>query len=163
MQLRSFHNKSYLIRTGFSAKLKPMLEPFPSLLTIPIQCASGYLSQIRYSRYFEHGRIAYFDQVLKPYLTEERFNMFLSGRGIGPVLKSYNVNYKGRAEYGDTLIVANTIQNIKRDRWDHYTLLISENQEKVVGECTGTIVTYDHDRKCKADIPVDIQEAYANL
>ena len=44
-------------------------------------------------RYFESGRIAYFDQIVGPHLTDKAYDDFINGKGVGVILKSASVRY----------------------------------------------------------------------
>ncbi|KAJ3205863.1 hypothetical protein HDU82_004922 [Entophlyctis luteolus] len=65
----------------------------------------GHLNNVHYMRYFESGRMAYFEQVLSKFLTEDEARGFINAaaeKKIGAIVKSIALNYRKVVDYPDT-------------------------------------------------------------
>jgi acyl-CoA thioester hydrolase len=149
------------IRALLSPKIQSLIRAYPSVVTCKLKWGEmdmfGHLNNVYHARYFEVGRVTYYEQILEPHL-KGRFS-FLSPNGIGPILKDVYIKYKFPIEYPDTLVIANKISDIKNDRWTHNTLMLSVRHENIIAECSGVIVCYDHFLKKKAMIPKELLDA----
>jgi acyl-CoA thioester hydrolase len=149
------------IRMQLSQRIQSLIRNYPSATTCKVKWGEmdmvGHLNNVYHCRYFEVGRVSYYEQVLEPQL-KGKFS-FLEPHGVGPILKNVNINYRLPVEYPDTLVIASRIGDIKPDRWTHYTLLVSVKHESVIAECSGVVVCYDHSLKKKTEIPQELLEA----
>ncbi|CAM6054817.1 unnamed protein product [Sphagnum tenellum] len=127
------------------------------------RCQSfGHLNNVAYMRYFESGRMAYFDQILKPHLTREEYHDFIAARGIGPIVKTVTMKYRAPCVYPDTVTVGVRIdpKSVKADRFVQTAIIVSHAQKRVIAEAECHVVTYDYVEKQKADLPEEILEAW---
>ncbi|KAJ3022461.1 hypothetical protein HKX48_006139 [Thoreauomyces humboldtii] len=143
-----------------------LVEKYPSLVSVPVhwgeQDTFGHLNNVAYLRYFETGRIAYFEQILRPNLTRQAYNSFILARGIGPIVKSINVTYKAPVRYPDILTVATRIDpsSVKKGGFVQSAIIVSHSQERVVATADCVVVTFDYSEQAKADIPEEVIKAW---
>ncbi|KAI8850440.1 HotDog domain-containing protein [Chytridium lagenaria] len=116
-------------------------------------------------RYFESGRIAYFDQVVGRHLSQSNYDGFIKGKKVGPILKSASIKYLAPVEYPDTLTVGVRVgrETIGRDRFTQLFKAVSHKLGRVVAEGEAVIVTYDYENKKKADIPKAVLDAISKV
>ncbi|KAJ3412683.1 hypothetical protein HDV05_000374 [Chytridiales sp. JEL 0842] len=113
-------------------------------------------------RYFESGRIAYFDQIVGAHLTKEAYTNFIKGIKVGPILKSASIKYIAPVVYPDTLSIGCKvdINTVGKDRFNQSFRIVSHKLGRTVAEGHATIVTYDYEANRKADIPAEVLEAF---
>ena len=106
--------------------------------------------------------MTYFNHILKPYLSEKVFREFITGTGVGPILKSLSISYKSPVWYPDSVIIGTRVipESIQRDRFTQEFVVVSQAQEKVVAQGNAVGVTYDYRKLSKVDIPKEILDAY---
>ncbi|KAI8824384.1 HotDog domain-containing protein [Fimicolochytrium jonesii] len=154
------------IREALPPKVADLVEDYPSLTTLPVQWGEqdpfGHLNNVIYLRYFESGRIAYFDQIIKPGLTQRAYNSFIQARGVGPIVKTVSCKYKSPVRYPDTITVGVRIprETLEKDRFVQEAVLVSHAQGRVVATAECQVVTYDYGELRKADIPPEVIKAW---
>lgn len=84
---------------------------------------------------------------------------FLSGVGVGPILKSIYFDFKSSVTYPDLLVIGSRLVSLQQDRFSVTHRLVSCGQERTVGESEGVIVTFDWTSKAKADVPSIVRRA----
>ena len=67
-------------------------------------------------------------------------------------MKSISIDYKFPMTFPDNMIIATSFGNLSKDRFTQFSLLLSEKEEKVVAQCLGTVVMYDHSTLKKAPL-----------
>ncbi|KAI8920183.1 HotDog domain-containing protein [Powellomyces hirtus] len=153
-------------RNQIPPALKEVLAGYPSLINLPVQWgeqdAFGHLNNVVYMRYIESGRLAYFDQILKPHLSKAAYNSFIQARGVGPIVKSVSCKYIAPVRYPDTVTVAVKVHpdSVKKDRFTQSAIVVSHAQERIVASSESVIVTFDYREQCKADIPQEVLAAW---
>ncbi|KAJ3164109.1 hypothetical protein HDU88_005607 [Geranomyces variabilis] len=142
------------------------LDGYPSLINLPVQWgdqdAFGHLNNCIYLRYFESGRIAYFDQILRPNLSQSAYNSFIMARAIGPIVKTLSCKYIAPCRYPDILTIGVRIDpaSVKKDRFTQSAVFVSHAQGIVVAEADCCVVTYDYCEQRKANVPADVVAAW---
>nr|KAJ3421233.1 hypothetical protein HK105_004143 [Polyrhizophydium stewartii] len=133
-------------------------------MSLPVQWGDmdsfGHVNNVKYARFFESGRLYHFEQILRPHLSAETYRSFITGRGIGPIVKSFSINFRAPCWYNDILTVAVRGDNLKRDRFTQRFVLVSHAQERVVADGDAVIVIYDYQKGAKTDIPPELLRAY---
>ncbi|KAJ3193426.1 hypothetical protein HK101_004858 [Irineochytrium annulatum] len=139
--------------------VKKLLEDFPSLITIGVQWGQmdsyGHVNNVHYMRYFESGRIAYFDQVVGPHLNETDYTNFITGKKVGPILKSAAIKYIAPVVYPDTLTAT-----LGEDRFTQDFVAVSHKMQRVVANGKAEVVTFDYVNQKKAPIPSEVLAAF---
>ncbi|KAI9011032.1 hypothetical protein BC832DRAFT_590291 [Gaertneriomyces semiglobifer] len=158
------------------------IQGYPALVTIGIQPTEcdfyffrflylpGVQSLLRpfdssYARYFETGRMAYFDQIISPHLSPSAYADFIQARAIGPILKSVSMSFPTTSPpvtYPDTITIATRVPKakLKSDRFTQETIIVSHKTGDIVLEAEGEIVSFDYRVGKKADLPEDVVAAW---
>eukprot|EP00842_Homolaphlyctis_polyrhiza_P000796 jgi/Hompol1/1717/HPOL_000256-RA len=158
--------KPKLIRSQLPPKVAELVKQYPSLLNQPVQWGEldsfGHLNNVTTARYFESGRMAYFEQILKPYLEPKLYKEFVSGIGIGPIIKSVSIKYRLPGYYPDLVTIALRVrpEDVLKDRVTQTFVIVSHAQEAVIAEGNSVVVMYDYRKGCKTDIPSEILAAH---
>ncbi|KAJ3169328.1 hypothetical protein HDU87_000847 [Geranomyces variabilis] len=154
------------VRRQLPPNVAQHLDGYPSLINLPVQWgdqdAFGHLNNCIYLRYFESGRIAYFDQILRPHLSQHAYNSFIMARAIGVIVKSLSCKYIAPCRYPDILTIGVRIDaaSVKKDRFTQSAVFVSHAQGIVVAEAECCVVTYDYREQRKANVPADVVAAW---
>ncbi|KAJ3315840.1 hypothetical protein HDV04_000047 [Boothiomyces sp. JEL0838] len=138
--------------TKLTAAIRELIKGYPA--------KTGSISNVLLLRYFETGRISYFEQVMKPFMNEQDYKGFLDGKGKGPIVKSITMHYHNLAKYPDHIVLATTVDNIGKDRFIQRCRMVSLEREVVVADAESIIVSYDHGKKQKITIPQEWIDAF---
>ena len=126
-----------------------LLKEYPVIVDLPViwgeMDALQHLNNVVYFRYFETGRIAYFDK-MKMWVTMEQ-------TGIGPILASTWCRYKAPLTYPDTVSVGTRVTLIEKDRFTMEHVIVSHKIERVAAEGGGVLVAYHYPEKKKTVMP----------
>ncbi|KAJ3188962.1 hypothetical protein HDU85_004679 [Gaertneriomyces sp. JEL0708] len=145
------------------------IKGYPALVTIgiqPTECDTLLRPfDSSYARYFETGRMAYFDQIISPHLSPSAYADFIQARAIGPILKSVSMSFPTTSPpvtYPDTITIATRVPKakLKNDRFTQETIIVSHKTGDIVLEAEGEIVSFDYRVGRKADLPEDVVAAW---
>lgn len=129
------------------------LDGYPSVIQVPVAWgemdAFGHVNNAVYFRYFESGRLDYFQHIGYLRHVEEK--------GVGPILASTQCRFRLPLTYPDTVSVGARVLKMGQDRFLMHYRVISHSQKKVAAQGDGLIVSYDYGRGCKVPIPPDIR------
>ncbi|KAJ3271301.1 hypothetical protein HDV01_006897 [Terramyces sp. JEL0728] len=149
---------------NLSAAVKQLVKGYPSVRTLPIHWGeidkTGSISSVVLIRYFETGRISFFEQIMKPHMNADDYVGFLDGKGKGPIVKTITMNYRNLANYPDHIVLATKVDNIGKDRFVQHCRMVSLEKELVIADAESIIVSYDHGKKQKINIPQEWIEAF---
>ena len=130
-----------------------LLAGYPVIIEIPVAWgemdAFQHVNNIVYFRYFESGRIAYF----------ERAGMMnlMADTGVGPILASAATKFKFPLTYPDTVLVGTRVGEIGEDRFVMHYRAVSQRHGKVAADGEGVIVAYDYGTQRKARLPDSVR------
>lgn len=135
------------------ANAKPLmhtlLAEFPVVIELPVAWgemdAFQHVNNVMYFRYFESGRIAYFERAG---LMEE-----MAESGIGPILASASCKFKFPLTYPDRVLVGTRVGEIGSDRFVMRFRIVSTRHNRIAAEGDGVIVSYNYRTKQKAELP----------
>jgi len=117
--------------------------------------AFNHVNNVAYLRYFESGRIAYFEA------------LGLGGafglQGVGPILAETSCRFKLPLTYPDRVSVAVRSRDLREDRFTQQYLVVSHAHGRVAASGDGTIVTYDYAANAKSPIPGPVRSAIEAL
>ena len=134
-----------------------LLAGYPVVVEIPVAWgemdAFQHVNNIVYFRYFESGRIAYF----------ERAGLTTANDGVGPILGSASCKYKFPLTYPDQVLVGIKVGEIGEDRFTMHFRIVSTRHHRIAAEGDGVIVSYDYVHKHKAPIPAAVRQAIEAL
>jgi acyl-CoA thioester hydrolase len=107
--------------------------------------AFNHVNNVSYLRYFESGRIAYFEAL--------DLADFFGVRGVGPILADTSCRYKFPLTYPDRISVGVRSENLGEDRFTQQYIIVSHRLGRVAATGDGTIVTFDYTQSRKCPIP----------
>jgi acyl-CoA thioester hydrolase len=139
--------------------MQALLDAFPVIIEIPIAWgemdAFQHVNNTVYLRHFESVRIAYFERI--------EIIEFMQQTGIGPILAATNCVYKIPLTYPDTVSVGAKVDRIEEDRFSMSYATVSHRHRKLAASGTGSLVTFDYRKGCKAPVPKEIAARIRSL
>ena len=136
-----------------------LLAAYPVALTIPVQWgeldAYGHINNTIFFRWFESARIEY--------LTRSGMVRTMERDQIGAILHSTGCRFRRPVFFPDTVEIGGRASEVGDDRFTMEYLVVSHEQDAVVGEGTGIIVAYDYAAHAKAPLPDDVRRGIASL
>jgi len=135
------------------------LEHCPVVIEIPVAWgqmdAFRHLNNTAYFRFFESGRIAYF----------ERLDLleYMEATSVGPILAATNCRFKIPLTYPDTVSIGTRVPEIADDRFTMEYYVVSHKHQKVAAEGTGLIVCFDYKQNKKTGIPSELKQRIEQL
>jgi acyl-CoA thioester hydrolase len=137
----------------------PLLAAYPVALIIPVQWgeldAYGHINNTVFFRWFESARIEY--------LTRSGMVRTMERDRIGAILHSTSCRFRRPVFFPDTIEVAGRAREVGDDRFAMEYLVVSHEQNAVVGEGTAIIVCYDYSAHAKAPLPDEVRRGIAAL
>ena len=131
------------------------MPAFDPALTVRIPVAWGemdafqHVNNIVYFRYFESGRIAYFERA--------GIMNVMAETGVGPILASATTKFKFPLTYPDTVLIGTRVGEIGEDRFVMHYRAVSKRHGKVAADGDGIIVSYDYGTQRKARLPASVR------
>ena len=119
--------------------MNSLLKDCPVVIETPIAWgqmdAFRHLNNTAYFRFFESGRIAYF----------ERLDLleYMETTGVGPILAATNCRFKIPLTYPDTVSIGTRVPEVQNDRFTMEYYVVSHKHQKVAAEGTGLIVCFN--------------------
>jgi acyl-CoA thioester hydrolase len=135
------------------------LEHCPVVIETPVAWgqmdAFRHLNNTAYFRFFESGRIAYF----------ERLNLleYMEATDVGPILAATNCRFKIPLTYPDTVSIGTRVPEISDDRFTMEYYVVSHKHRKVAAEGTGLIVCFDYKQNKKTAVPSELKQRIEQL
>ncbi|KAI9353749.1 HotDog domain-containing protein, partial [Obelidium mucronatum] len=134
-------------RKTLPPKVATLLQEYPTVITLPVQWGEQDLNQhvnnVVYLRYFESGRMAYFND-LANCLGMPDMKAMLEGKTVGTVLSKVVLDYRRPVAYPDTLTIGIKVDanSVRSDRFDQVCRIVSR----------ATLVCFDHQTQRKVDL-----------
>lgn len=139
--------------------MSELLSAFPVVVEIPVAWgemdAFQHVNNVVYFRYFETGRIAYFERTV--------MRSSMNTTGIGPILATASCKFKFPLTYPDTVLVGIRVGEIGADRFTMHFRIVSTRHDKVAADGEGVVVSYDYRAGRKAPLPEEWREAILDL
>jgi len=136
-----------------------LLKECPVVIETPIAWgqmdAFRHLNNTAYFRFFESGRIAYF----------ERLDLleYMEVNGVGPILAATNCRFKIPLTYPDTVSIGTRVPEVQDDRFTMEYFVISHKHQKVAAEGTGLIVCFNYKENKKTAVPAELKKRIEEL
>ena len=134
-------------------RMNNALENCPVIIETPIAWgqmdAFRHLNNTTYFRFFESGRIAYFERL--------DFMQYMEETGVGPILASTNCRFRIPLTYPDTVSIGTRVSTIEEDRFTMDYVVVSHKHQKVAADGTGLIVCFNYKLNKKVPIPAEIR------
>ena len=139
--------------------MKNPLEAYPVVIETPIAWgqmdAFRHLNNTTYFRFFESGRIAYFERM--------NFMEYMEETGVGPILASTNCRFRIPLTYPDNVSIGTRVSTIEEDRFTHEYVVVSHKHQKVAADGSGLIVCFNYKENKKVTVPVEIRTRIEQL
>jgi len=135
------------------------LERYPVIIETPIAWgqmdAFRHLNNTTYFRFFESGRIAYFERL--------NFMEYMEETGFGPILASTNCRFRIPLTYPDNVSIGTRVSTIEEDRFTMEYVVVSHKHQKVAADGSGLIVCFDYKENKKVPVPAEIRTRIEQL
>lgn len=139
--------------------MKNPLEAYPVVIETPIAWgqmdAFRHLNNTTYFRFFESGRIAYFERM--------NFMEYMEETGVGPILASTNCRFRIPLTYPDNVSIGTRVSTIEEDRFTHEYVVVSHKHQKVAADGSGLIVCFNYKENKKVTVPAEIRTRIEQL
>lgn len=139
-----------------------MMDPLskcPVIIETPIAWgqmdAFRHLNNTTYFRFFESGRIAYFERL--------NFMEYMEETGVGPILASTNCRFRIPLTYPDNVSIGTRVSTIEEDRFTMEYVVVSHKHQKVAADGSGLIVCFDYKENRKVPVPAEIRTRIEQL
>ncbi len=133
--------------------MEELLAGYPVVIQLPVAWgdmdAMQHVNNTVYFRYFESGRIAYFERL--------ELMAQMKETGVGPILGSASCRFKFPLTYPDTISVGVRVTEMGQDRFTMAFRVVSHRHQRVAAEGDGLIVVYDYRAGRKAPIPQEVR------
>jgi acyl-CoA thioester hydrolase len=139
--------------------MNSLLKDCPVVIETPIAWgqmdAFRHLNNTAYFRFFESGRIAYF----------ERLDLleYMETTGVGPILAATNCRFKIPLTYPDTVSIGTRVPEVQDDRFTMEYYVVSHKHQKVAAEGTGLIVCFNYKENKKTAVPAELKKRIEEL
>jgi acyl-CoA thioester hydrolase len=135
------------------------LVDFPVRITWPVQWgdqdAFGHVNNTVYFRWFESGRIAYFERL--------GLRHTLSDAGPGPILAAINCNFRRPIGFPDTVHIGTRITKVGNSSLTLAQTILSERLQTIAADGDSVIVLFDYRAQTPIRIPEDLRTKIAAL
>ena len=111
--------------------------------------AFQHVNNIVYLRYFESGRMAYFERL--------NFIEFMEKTGIGPILASVQCKFKIPLTYPDSVLIGTRVSKVEADRFTMEYYVVSHKYQKVAAQGEGVVVSFDYRENKKTNLPEELR------
>ncbi|MGA8259755.1 MAG: thioesterase family protein [Arenicellales bacterium] len=131
------------------AAIEELTRGYPVVIEMDVRWgdmdAFNHVNNVSYLRYFESGRIAYFEAL--------ELADFFGTTGVGPILAETSCRYRFPLTYPDKISVGVRTESVGEDRFTQQYILVSHRHCRVAATGDGTIVTFDYTASQKSPIP----------
>ncbi|MFO0947974.1 MAG: thioesterase family protein [Planctomycetota bacterium] len=136
-----------------------LLEDFHVVVPVSVQWGDadmlGHVNNTVYFRWFETGRIEYFQRVsLWEQSKVER---------IGPILASAKCDFLKQVSFPDTVRIGTRVTRIGKSSMSLEHKIYSETQEAIVAQGESIIVCFDYAKNVTHPVPARIREYIEKL
>lgn len=137
----------------------PALADYPVVVTLPVLWGDmdslGHVNNTIYFRWFESGRIAYFERVQlwggEPGMT------------VGPILAAATCDFRRQLSFPDTVRVGSRVSRLGTSSAVIQHLIVGERDQMVAAEGSSTIVLFDYAAAKSTPIPESLRSRIATL
>lgn len=133
--------------------MQDLLKDYPAVIEQKIAWgdmdAALHINNTVYFRYFESGRIAYFDEI-----------DFSGFDNVGPILAETSCRYRIPLVYPDTISIATRIKpdSFYEFGFEMEHIVVSHQHQQVAAKGTARIVSYDYVKREKAPLPQELKD-----
>ncbi|KAJ7133483.1 hypothetical protein C8R44DRAFT_838888 [Mycena epipterygia] len=120
----------------------------------------GHVGGATYARLIFKGNFRVFESFAKT--LGDKYDELYRAKGVGVIIKSYNMDLKRQVVYPDCLLTAARISEVHQDRYFCTTSIWSYRQQAIVAESSGYVVFFDY-RKGQVVNLMEYGGVYADL
>lgn len=143
----------------YKEQVNQALQGLPVVVEFPVAWgdmdAFGHVNNTRYFRWFEDGRIAYFEAL--------GINQLMEQSGVGPILSSTNCRFRIPLTYPDTVQIGADVTVFEPGRFTMRYVVVSQAHGKVAAEGEGLLVAFDYRTGQKAVWPDELADRVEQL
>jgi acyl-CoA thioester hydrolase len=136
-----------------------LLADFPVVIHLPVLWGEmdsyRHVNNVVYFRYFENARLEYFARL-------DWFE-YEKQTGVGPILAATQARFRKPLWYPDTIAVAARVIALNETSFTLDHLIVSRQQQTIVTEGQGVIVTYHYSSGKKVPVPDELKRRIAEL
>jgi len=137
----------------------PMMPGYHEVICVPVQWgdqdALGHVNNTVFLRWFEIGRIAYFQRL--------GLSHDLASQKLAPILAAVSCSFKRQVTFPDRVHVGTRVARVGTSSLVVEHAILSERQQALVAEGSSTIVHYDYEAQKSCPIPDVIRRAIAEI
>lgn len=142
-----------------TAHAEEELSGFPVRVQIPVQWgemdAYEHVNNVVFFRYFESARVEYLERC--------GFNDSYREERIGAILHSTSCRFRRALVYPDRVSVGARATGMEEDRFTMRYRVVSHDQDEVVAEGEGVVVSFDYEAGAKTPIPESVRQGVREL
>ena len=135
------------------------LVGFPVVIAWPVQWGDqdsfGHVNNTVLFRWFESGRIAYFERLGLGRVTP--------GEGLGPILATINCNFRRQLNYPDTVHIGTRVTKIGNSSLTIAHAVFSERLQLLAADGDSVVVILDYGAQKPARVPDEVRSTIATL
>jgi acyl-CoA thioester hydrolase len=135
------------------------LDGFPVIVDFPVAWgdmdAIGHVNNVKYFRWFEDGRIAWFDAV--------GIKDIAAASGVGPILATTNCRFRIPLTYPDSVRIGARVTSLEADRFTMEYAVASVAHGAVAASGEGVVVAFDYAAGVKSVWPAELRERIEKL
>ncbi len=142
-----------------TAHAEEELSGFPVRVEIPVQWgemdAYDHVNNVVFFRYFESARVEYLERC--------GFNDSYREERVGAILHSTSCRFRRALVYPDRVSVGTRVTEMEDDRFTMRYRVVSHEQDEVVAEGEGVVVSFDYEAGAKTPIPESVRRGVREL
>src|SRR6266581_7739032 len=135
------------------------LVNFPVVISWPVQWgdqdAFSHVNNTVYFRWFESGRIAYFERLGLAHT--------LSDAGLGPILAAINCNFRRPIGYPDTVHIGTRITKVGNSSLTIAQTVFSQRLQMIAADGNSVMVLFNYHAKKSTRVPDDLRSKIATV
>ncbi|KAJ6585557.1 hypothetical protein B0H19DRAFT_1250358 [Mycena capillaripes] len=124
------------------------------------QDAFGHVGGSTYARLIFKINFRVFESFAKT--LKDKYDDFYRAKGVGVLIRSYNIELKRQVVYPDCLLMAVRITEVQPDRYFAVTTMWSYQQQAIVAESSGSAVFFDYRKNEVANL-IEYGGVFADL
>ena len=126
--------------------------------------AFQHVNNTVYFKYQEVSRLHFFKHIMDG-MQRSKFNGFLKGAGLGPIVSDTYVKFIYPLEFPDKILVGATIPEgeLGKDRYKLCHSMWSLKHQRIVAEGYATVVSYNYDTKKVEDMNEEMVGVIRNI
>ena len=134
------------------------LSDYPIRLEVPVlwgnQDLYGHVNNCVHIRWFESGRVAYWDAGVGKVMQTSR---------LGPILANISCDYKSQIRYPDSVHIGTSVQELGRTSMTMAHVIYCENGTKLAATGHSIVVLFDYEQQRPVRFPQEMIETIERI